>query len=193
MRAMTRWLMVAVLAAGVTMARAQLIDPSTGITVNAASDPMDFSAVASGQPGSFGTEAAAAAQDAFAVQQAAQAASDQELQDMMNQSSATNSDNDTPGPAAVPPPSVPVTPTPTISPKGGTIKVAKGNAVQVTLTDPHATAVLYYTTSETKTTGTWVPYTGPIQVTGDTTIKTLAIDNGEEPSKVATEKFNIKN
>ena len=53
--------------------------------------------------------------------------------------------------------------------------------------------MLYYTTSETKTTGTWVPYTGLIQVTGDTTIKALAIDNGEEPSKVATEKFNIKN
>ena len=191
MRAMVRWLMVAVLAAGVTLARAQLIDPSTEVTVNAATDPMDFSAVASGQPGSIGTEAAAAAQDAFEAQQAAQAASDQELQDMMNQSLAANSDNDTPAPAAAAPP--PVTPTPTISPKGGTIKVVKGNAVQVTLADPHATAVLYYTTSETKTTGTWVPYTGPIQVTGDTTIKALAIDNGEEPSKVATEKFNIKN
>jgi hypothetical protein len=193
MQATMRWLMVAVLAAGATAARAQLIDPSTGITVDAATDPMDFSAVASGQPGSFGTEAAAAAQDAFGAQQAAQAASDQELQDMMNQSSAANSDNDTPGPAAAPPPSVPVTPTPTISPKGGTIKVVKGNAVQITLADPHATAVLYYTTSETKTMGAWVPYTGPIQVTGDTTIKALAIDNGEEPSKVATEKFNIKN
>ena len=193
MRAMMRWLMVAVLAAGVTMARAQLIDPSTGVTVNAATDPMDFSAVASGQPGNIGTEAAAAAQDAFEAQQAAQAASDQELQDMMNQSLAANSDNDTPAPAAAAPAPVPVTPTPTISPKGGTIKVVKGNAVQVTLADPHATAVLYYTTSETKTTGTWVPYTGPIQVTGDTTIKVLAIDNGEEPSKVATEKFNIKN
>ena len=190
MRAMMRWLMVAVLAAGVAMARAQLVDPSTGVTVNAATDPMDFSAVASGQPGNIGTEEAAAAQDAFEAQQAA---SDQELQDMMNQSLAANSDNDTPAPAAVPPPPVPVTPTPTISPKGGTIKVVKGNAVQVTLADPHATAVLYYTTSETKTTGTWVPYTGPIQVTGDTTIKALAIDNGEEPSKVATEKFNIKN
>jgi hypothetical protein len=84
MRTMMRWLMVAVLAAGATAARAQLIDPSTGITVDAATDPMDFSAVASGQPGNIGTEAAAAAQDAFEAQQAAQAASDQELQDMMH-------------------------------------------------------------------------------------------------------------
>ena len=90
---------------------------------------MDFSAVASGQPGNIGTEEAAAAQDAFEAQQAAQAASDQELQDMMNQSLAANSDNDTPAPAAAAPAPVPVTPTPTISPKGGTIKVVKGNAV----------------------------------------------------------------
>ncbi len=114
--------MVLALAAGVSAARAQLVDPSTGVMVDAASDPMDFSAVASGQPGNFGTEAAAAAQDAFAAQQAAQtaqAASDQQMQDMMNQSSS----DATPGPP--PPPPVPVTPTPTISPKGGTIKVPK--------------------------------------------------------------------
>jgi hypothetical protein len=189
MRTTMRWLMVLVLVTGVSAASAQLIDPSTGITVNAATDPMDFSAVASGQPGNIGMEMASQAQDQFQAQQAAQAASDQQFQDQMNQSTADASS----APAVPPPPSVPITPTPTISPKGGTIKVAKGDAVQVTLADPHSTAVLYYTTSEDKTTGTWVPYTGPIQVNADATIKALAIDDGEEPSKVVTEKFKIKN
>src|SRR5580704_7804492 len=107
MRTTIRWLMVLVMAAGVSAASAQLIDPSTGITVNAATDPMDFSAVASGQPGNIGMEMASQAQDQFQAQQAAQAASDQQFQDQMNQSTADASS----APAVPPPPSVPITPT----------------------------------------------------------------------------------
>lgn len=71
---MRRMMIVAVMGlmlAGSAAAGAQLIDPSTGVMVDPTTDPMDFAAVASGQPGNVGMELAAQA----AAQ--AQAAADQ--------------------------------------------------------------------------------------------------------------------
>ena len=77
---MRRILVGAVLVVGMLMgargAAAQLIDPSTGVMVDAASDPMDFSAVASGQPGNIGMELSAqASEQAQAMAQQTMAAS----------------------------------------------------------------------------------------------------------------------
>jgi hypothetical protein len=47
--------------AGSVAAGAQIIDPTTGVMVDPTTDPMDFSAVASGQPGNIGMELAAQA------------------------------------------------------------------------------------------------------------------------------------
>ena len=49
------------MAVGARLAGAQIIDPSTGITVDATTDPMDFSAIMSGQPTNVGMEMAASA------------------------------------------------------------------------------------------------------------------------------------
>lgn len=83
---------------GSGMASAQIIDPTTGVTVDATTDPMDFAAVASGQPGNVGMELAAqasaqaaqaaeqaAAQAQAMADQAAQAAADRAAQAAANQ------------------------------------------------------------------------------------------------------------
>ena len=61
---MRRMLIVAAMAltlAGSRAASAQIIDPTTGVMVDPTTDPMDFAAVASGQPGNIGMELAAQA------------------------------------------------------------------------------------------------------------------------------------
>ena len=72
MKSAMRWVMATVLVMGsVQAAHAALIDPSTGVMVDPTTDPMDYVAVASGQPGNVGTEMAAQA-----AAQAEQAAAD---------------------------------------------------------------------------------------------------------------------
>lgn len=61
--------------AGGVAASAQIVDPTTGVMVDATTDPTDFASVASGQPGNIGMELAAQAQ-AEAAQAAAQAEAD---------------------------------------------------------------------------------------------------------------------
>jgi hypothetical protein len=75
-----RWVMAAVLVIGsLQAAHAALIDPTTGVMVDPTTDPMDYVAVASGQPGDIGSELAAQAEEQAeqaAADAAAQAAAD---------------------------------------------------------------------------------------------------------------------
>lgn len=61
MRRMIVLAVMGLMLAGSAVASAQIIDPTTGVTVDATTDPMDFAAVASGQPGNAGMELAAQA------------------------------------------------------------------------------------------------------------------------------------
>jgi hypothetical protein len=77
MRRMMVLAVMGLMLAGSAVASAQLIDPTTGVMVDPTTDPVDFAAVASGQPGNVGMEMAAQA----AAQ--AQAAADQATQQAM--------------------------------------------------------------------------------------------------------------
>ena len=77
MRRMMVLAVMGLMLAGSAIASAQLIDPTTGVMVDPTTDPVDFAAVASGQPGNVGMEVAAQA----AAQ--AQAAADQATQQAM--------------------------------------------------------------------------------------------------------------
>jgi hypothetical protein len=103
--------MMVVMLVGAQWAPAQLIDPSTGVMVDEASDPMDFSAIASGQPGNIGMELSAQASEQMQTTMAANAASSSAM-DSLN---AANADDATP---AVAVPAVPATPKPVIAPGG---------------------------------------------------------------------------
>ncbi|HEV2463915.1 MAG TPA: hypothetical protein VGT04_08930 [Acidobacteriaceae bacterium] len=76
MRRMSVLMAIGLVLMGSALASAQLVDPTTGVMVDPTTDPVDFVAVASGQPGNIGMELAAqaAAQaQAAAAQAAAQA------------------------------------------------------------------------------------------------------------------------
>jgi hypothetical protein len=73
MRRMIVLAVMGLMLAGSAVANAQLIDPTTGVMVDPTTDPVDFAAVASGQPGNVGMELAAQATaqaQAFAAQAA---------------------------------------------------------------------------------------------------------------------------
>ena len=86
MRRMIVLVVMGLMLAGSAAASAQIIDPTTGVMVDPTTDPVDFAAVASGQPGNVGMELAAqaeeaaaqAAADAAALAEAAQAANSPE-------------------------------------------------------------------------------------------------------------------
>jgi Chitobiase/beta-hexosaminidase C-terminal domain len=195
---MRRFFGVAVLALGMLMgargAAAQLIDPSTGVMVDAGSDPMDFSAVASGQPGNIGMElsaqaseqAQAMAQQSMADMQATaeQAAADSQAS-MASFMSSTNSNDDVPV-AQVP--ALPATPKPVITPGGGTFK----GSVQVTIADSDSVAAVFYTTNGKKPTTSSERYDGPIAVSAKTKVQALAFDVNMQPSGVVTKTFKVK-
>jgi hypothetical protein len=61
MRRMMVLIVMALMLAGTGVASAQLIDPTTGVMVDPSTDPVDFVAVAAGQPGNIGMELAAQA------------------------------------------------------------------------------------------------------------------------------------
>lgn len=85
MRRMSVLMVIGLMLTGSAIASAQLVDPTTGVMVDPTTDPVDFAAVASGQPGNIGMELAAqaAAQAQAAAAQAvaqAQAAAAQAAQ-----------------------------------------------------------------------------------------------------------------
>jgi hypothetical protein len=61
MRRILMLVVMGLMLVGTGVANAQIIDPTTGVMVDPTTDPMDFAAVASGQPGNIGMELAAQA------------------------------------------------------------------------------------------------------------------------------------
>jgi hypothetical protein len=162
---------------GARGAVAQMVDPSTGIMVDAATDPMDFSAIMSGQPGNVGMEAM------MSANAQAQAAAEQNMAAMQDSIAGMNSSNDAP---AVP--VLPVTPKPLITPGGGTFKAG----VQVTIVDSDAGAAVFYTTDGKKPTTSSQRYAGPIEVSAKTKVQALAFDVNMQPSSVVSKTFKVK-
>ena len=185
-RAMRALAMGAVLMLGVGAASAQLLDTSTGMMVDPATDPADYSAIMSGQPGNFGMEVTTAA----VAQAQAQAQQQQDSLDFMNSVSATNQPSDDDSAPYVPPaPAWPVTANPEISPNGG--KVAAGT--DVTISDTDAGAILFYTTNGSTPTTSSPRYDGPFAVSADEKVQALAFDVSDMPSGVAAATFAVKN
>jgi len=172
------------IAAGGRVAGAQMMDPSTGMTVDA-TDTFDVAAVMSGQPGNPGTEAmysAMAQMQATSDQIAAESAAS--AQASMDASiAAMNSNDDTP---AVP--ALPTTPKPVITPGGGTFMAG----VQVTIADSDSVAAVFYTTNGKKPTTSSQRYAGPIAVSAKTKVEALAFDVGMQPSGVVSKTFKVK-
>lgn len=164
---------------GMRVSSAQMVDPSTGIMVDAATDPMDFSAIMSGQPTNVGLEAALSANAQMEAEMNANVATTDD-----SVSASSGSDD-----VAVVP-SLPVTPKPVMTPGGGTFK----GSVQVTLADSDAAAAMFYTTDGKKPTTSSARYAGPIVVTaaGKTKIQALAFDVNKQPSGVVAKTFKVK-
>ena len=172
------------LAAGGRLASAQMVDPSTGMTVDATVDPFDYSMIASGQPGNPSLESALAvgAEGEAAAEQAAETSQ----ASMASFMSSMNSNDDTPEAPAVP--VLPATPKPVITPGGGTFK----GSVQVTIADSDAAAVVFYTTDGKKPTTSSQRYAGPIEVSEKTKVQAVAFDVNMQPSGVVTKTFKVK-
>jgi len=181
---------VAIVALGMLMgargAAAQMMDSSTGMMVDAATDPVDFALVASGQPGNVGMEAISAANaqaQAFASQAMADAQAATDASAMDASASAMTASDDTPVA-----PALPTTPKPVITPGGGTFTAG----VQVTIADSDAGAALFYTTDGKKPTTSSQRYAGPIAVSGKTKVEALAFDVSLQPSGVVSKTFKVK-
>jgi hypothetical protein len=181
---MRTMLMAAVLMAGVGAAGAQMIDGSTGQMVDASTDPMDFSLVASGQPGNIGSEIAANDAAAFQATIVAQNQAQAEANTMATTASASDDNSDdTP---YVPP--VPSTPKPAMTPNGGSFK----GSVQVAITDSDAAAKIFYTVNGKKPTTSSAIYAGPITVTAKEKVEALAFDVNDRPSGAVAKTFKLK-
>jgi glucosylceramidase len=85
-----------------------------------------------------------------------------------------------------PPPEQPAA-TPTFVTTGGQYSAA----VPVTITDATSGASIYYTTDGSTPTNASAVYSGPIQITADTTINAIAWEQGYLNSNVATASFQI--
>jgi len=184
-RAMRAAVMTAMLLVGVSAAGAQMLDPSTGIMVDPMTDPYDYATVASGQPGNLSME--------VSEQQVAQDQKDMQAQLEASQQDAINAMNNAPdsddSAGTVPSlPPAPKTVKPAIAPKGG--KVAAGTAV--TISDPDAAAVVYYTTNGKKPTAASARYDGPIVVSAKEKVEAMAFDVNMQPSGVVTTTFKVK-
>jgi hypothetical protein len=179
-------LMAIVLMAGVGMAGAQIIDGSTGQMVDASTDPMDFSLVASGQPGNIGSEIAA--NDSAAFQATIDAQNQAQAQANADAASApfTNNDDTSDDTPYVPP--VPSTPKPALTPNGGSFK----GSVQVAITDMDAAAKIFYTVNGKKPTTSSAIYAGPITVTAKEKVEALAFDVNDRPSGAVAKTFKLK-
>ncbi len=80
------------------------------------------------------------------------------------------------------------TPLLTFSPAAGTYM----NAQQVTITDPDASAKIYYTTNGTAPSASSTLYTGPIAVAASETIEAIAIDPSLQNSNVESAAYVIQ-
>jgi hypothetical protein len=176
--------LVLAMAMGTRVAAAQVIDPSTGIMVDAATDPMDFSAIMSGQPTNVGLEAGLSAAAQAQADMNANMAASQSMTDSMN---AADASDDTPSAPVVP--ALPRTPNPVIAPGGGAFK----GSVQVTIADSDGAAAVFYTTDGKKPTTSSQRYAGPILVSASKTkVQALAFDVNMQPSGVVSKTFRVK-
>jgi hypothetical protein len=75
---------------GARVSAAQVVDPSTGMMVDAATDPMDFSAIMSGQPTNVGLEAGLSAAAQMNAEMNATLAASQAATDSLNASNASD-------------------------------------------------------------------------------------------------------
>ena len=80
------------------------------------------------------------------------------------------------------------TPPVMFTPPGGTYL----NAQTVTISDPDASAKIYYTTDGSTPSASSLPYWGPIAVPASETIRAIAIDSGEQNSNVGTSVYVIQ-
>jgi hypothetical protein len=166
------------LLAGSAVARAQMIDPSTGVTVDPATDPADFATVAAGQAGNVGMELAA---QAFSQAQATAAQMQQTADTMFPANDDSNS-------ATVAARVVAKTPKPVMSPNGGSFQ----GSVVVTISDSDGGAMIHYTTDGSKPTLSSLMYVAPLTVAAKTKVRALAEDGGAVPSGVVTKTFKVK-
>jgi hypothetical protein len=171
------------MALGARSAGAQMVDPSTGMVVDATVDPFDYVDILTGQPTNGAMEAGlSASANAQAMAEQAVAASQASADANM---SAMMSGDDTPVAQA---PSLPATPKPEITPGGGTFKAS----VQVTIADSDFAAAVFYTTDGKKPTTSSQRYAGPIAVSAKTKVQALAFDVSMQPSGVVSKTFKVK-
>jgi hypothetical protein len=173
---------VAMMAAGAVAMRAQMIDPTTGVMVDAGTDPSDFAAVASGQPGNIGMELSAQA-TAQAIAQAQQFA--EQAAATTNNLFPDQSNDDSVQSVSVP--VVPATPKPTLTPNGGRFQ----GSVQVTIVDSSAEAAIFYTAKGKKPTTSSTQYLNPITVTAKEKVRAMAVIPGDRASGVVTKTFTV--
>ena len=81
----------------------------------------------------------------------------------------------------------PLTPTPLISPAGGTFDTKQ----KVTISDSASTAVIFYTSDGSQPTTLSRQYAGPITVAATATIHAIAVIPQEYPSQAASETYKI--
>jgi len=77
--------------------------------------------------------------------------------------------------------------TPAALPAGGAVT----SGTQVILTSATGSAAVYYTTDLSEPTASSTPYTGPIILTGSTTIKAIAVKPGSKNSSVARFEYTV--
>ncbi len=78
--------------------------------------------------------------------------------------------------------------TPVLSPASGTSGTAP---LSVTITDSTSGAAIFYTTDGSVPTSSSTPYTSPISLTTNTTIKAIATASGYQPSAVASASYTV--
>ena len=76
---------------------------------------------------------------------------------------------------------------PTFSPVAGEVT----SGTNVTISDAHTEATIYYTTDETNPTTESPVYSAPIEITSATTLKAIAVKTGYSTSDVATAAYTI--
>lgn len=165
-----------VLLAGAAGLQAQILDPTTGVPVDATTDPIDFVNALTGQPTNIGMElnAQAIAQMQASQQQALQAS--QPPADLFSATTRT---------AATAAPPVSRTPKPSISRNGGKFR----GTTQVTIADSDAQAVIHYTLDGSKPSLSSAIYLAPLEITAKTKVRAMALGSEVLPSGVATKTF----
>ncbi len=84
----------------------------------------------------------------------------------------------------------PGTPTPTITPTGGT-SLTEAQLVSIANSTKSPTATIYYTTNGTTPTSASNKYTAPFLVAANETVSAIAVATGDSPSTVAAAKFTF--